>query len=31
MSSIDRMLSMAGDSIKGSPKGDGSSARCYNF
>ena len=31
MSSIDRMLSMAGDSIKGSPKGDGSPTRSYNF
>ena len=31
MSSIDRMLSLAGDSIKGSEKGDGSSTRRYNF
>lgn len=31
MSSIDRMLSMAGDSIKGSAKGDDSSTRCFDF
>lgn len=31
MSSIDRMLCMAGDSIKGSPKVDNSSTWCYNF
>ena len=31
MSSIDRMLSLAGDSIKGSAKGDGSPARCFDF